>query len=67
VTEVATLHRSLEQELFAILRGASYECPICGEFLLHRADGSIGCPECGAQLGSREAGGAALPFVSQAG
>ncbi len=64
---VRPLHRTLEQELFAILRGASYECPLCGEFLLHRPDGSIVCPECGTELGQRESGGAELPFVSQAG
>ena len=44
---VVGLHRSLDQELVAILRRASLECPVCSEFLLHRADG-IGCPECGA-------------------
>ena len=43
------LHRTLDQELIAILRGASLECPVCGEFLLHRADG-IGCPQCGLEL-----------------
>ena len=43
---LASLHRTLDQELAAILRGASLECPVCGEFLLHRADG-IGCPQCG--------------------
>ena len=42
---VAPLHRTLEQELFALLRGASLECPVCGEFVLH--DGpAIRCPEC---------------------
>jgi uncharacterized protein (DUF983 family) len=46
---VVGLHRTLDQELIAILRGASLECPICGEFLLHRADG-IGCPQCGLEL-----------------
>jgi hypothetical protein len=46
---VTTLHRSLDQELVAILRKASLECPVCGEFLLHRADG-IGCPQCGLEL-----------------
>ncbi len=50
---VESLHRTLDQELIAILRGASLECPVCGEFLLHRADG-IGCPQCGLELG-REA------------
>jgi len=42
---VAPLHRTLEQELLALLRGASLECPVCGEFVLH--DGpSVRCPEC---------------------
>ncbi len=73
---VECLHRTLDQELSAILRGASLECPLCGEFLLHRADG-IGCPECGLEIGREaagaglEAGGepaqAALPFPVQAG
>jgi hypothetical protein len=48
------LHRTLDQELVAILRRASLECPVCGEFLLHRADG-IGCPQCGLELGGRAA------------
>jgi hypothetical protein len=47
--DVAVLHRTLDQELVAILRRASLECPVCGEFLLHRADG-IGCPQCGLEL-----------------
>ena len=47
---VVGLHRTLDQELIAILRGASLECLVCGEFLLHRADG-IGCPQCGLELG----------------
>ena len=46
---VTTLHRSLDQELVTILRGASLECLVCGEFLLHRSDG-IGCPQCGLEL-----------------
>ena len=49
---VAALHRTLDQELIAILRGASLECPVCGEFLLHRADG-IGCPICGLEIESK--------------
>ncbi len=57
---VESLHRSLDQEFVAILRGASLECPVCGEFLLHRADG-IGCPQCGLEL---EAEGTALEFVT---
>ena len=46
---VEPLNRTLEQELFTLLRGASLECLVCGEFLLHRADG-IGCPQCGLEL-----------------
>jgi uncharacterized protein (DUF983 family) len=49
---VAALYRTLDQELVAIMRGASLECPVCGEFLLHRTDG-IGCPECGLELQSQ--------------
>jgi predicted RNA-binding Zn-ribbon protein involved in translation (DUF1610 family) len=48
---VAALHRTLDQELVAIVRRASLECPVCGEFLLHRADG-IGCPQCGLEIPS---------------
>ena len=44
---VEPLNRTLEQELFALLRGASLECLVCGEFVLHRR-GAICCPECGA-------------------
>ena len=47
---VVGLHRTLDQELIAVLRGASLECLVCGEFVLHRADG-IGCPQCGLELG----------------
>ena len=46
---LTALHRTLDQELIAILRRASLECLVCGEFLLHRADG-IGCPQCGLEL-----------------
>jgi predicted RNA-binding Zn-ribbon protein involved in translation (DUF1610 family) len=49
---VQSLHRTLEQELFALLRGASLECPVCGEFVLH--DGPVvRCPECGMKLYGR--------------
>ena len=42
---VSSVHRTLEHELFALLRGASLECPVCGEFVLH--DGAaVRCPEC---------------------
>ena len=46
---IAALHRSLEQELLALVRGASLECLVCGEFVLHE-DGGIRCPECGMRL-----------------
>jgi uncharacterized Zn finger protein (UPF0148 family) len=42
---VEALNRTLEQELFALLRGASLECLVCGEFVLKRA-GRIACAEC---------------------
>lgn len=49
MSEVAPLHRTLEQELLALLRGASLECPVCGEFVLH--DGAlVRCEECGMRL-----------------
>ena len=43
--DVATLNRTLEQELFALLRGASLECLVCGEFVMH-VRGAVVCPEC---------------------
>ena len=46
---VAPLHRTLEQELQALLRGASLECLVCGEFVLH-AGGMVNCPECNSSL-----------------
>ena len=49
---VAPLHRSLEQELLALLRGASLECPVCGEFVLHEG-ALVRCPECSMRLRGR--------------
>jgi len=49
MSSVAPLHRTLEQELQALLRGASLECLVCGEFVQHRL-GVIACPECGAAI-----------------
>ena len=49
---VQPLHRTLEQELFALLRGASLECPVCGEFVLHERQ-LVRCPECGLKLHGR--------------
>jgi uncharacterized Zn finger protein (UPF0148 family) len=50
VGELLSLNRSLDQELHALVRGASLECLVCGEFVLRLPDGSIFCPECGAAL-----------------
>ena len=36
----ASLHRTLDQELAALLRGASLECLVCGEFVMHARGGS---------------------------
>jgi rubrerythrin len=46
------LHRTLEQELLAVLRGASLECPVCGEFVLHEG-AHVRCPECSMRLHGR--------------
>jgi len=51
-TAIAPLHRTLEQELLALLRGASLECPVCGEFVLHEG-AVVRCPECGLALHGR--------------
>jgi uncharacterized Zn finger protein (UPF0148 family) len=47
--------RTLDQELMALLRGASLECLVCGEFVMHAHGGAVFCPECGSQLVSEEA------------
>ena len=64
---VSPLHRTLEQELLALLRGASLECPVCGEFVLH--DGPVvRCPECGMRLNGRsDAAGTQVELDLQAG
>ncbi len=43
---VAQLARTLDQELAALVRGASLECLVCGEFVLRLEGGVIACPEC---------------------
>ena len=53
LSAVESLNRTLEQELFALLRGASLECLVCGEFVLRRR-GTISCAECGAEIKSAE-------------
>ena len=51
---ITPLNRTLEQELNALLRGASLECLVCGEFVLH-IEGAVHCPECGRPALGREA------------
>ncbi len=63
---VAPLYRTLDQELAALLRGASLECLTCGEFVMH-ARGSVFCPECGSQLADQGALEAELPVPLPAG
>jgi predicted RNA-binding Zn-ribbon protein involved in translation (DUF1610 family) len=64
---VASLARTLDQELVALARGVSLECPVCGEFVFH-AVSVIACPECrliladGSGIPTIE-----LPSVAQAG
>jgi Zn finger protein HypA/HybF involved in hydrogenase expression len=35
-----------------VLRGASLECPVCGEFVLHEG-AVVRCPECAMRLHGR--------------
>ena len=68
---VTPLARTLDQELIALVRGASLECPVCSEFALHLrgAHGlAIACPECRSILAEgTEVPEIALPSVAQAG
>ena len=61
---VESLNRTLEQELHALLRGASLECLVCGEFVLRRAR-TLSCPECGTEF--RSSGETRLQLTMQAG
>jgi len=64
MTEIVSLNRTLDQELLALMRGASLECPVCGEFVLHTG-GAILCPQCGTRF---EAGAeSGLQLTVQAG
>ena len=49
MTDATPLIRTLDQEVLALLRGASLECLVCGEFVQHRL-GVIACPECGSAI-----------------
>jgi Zn finger protein HypA/HybF involved in hydrogenase expression len=64
MSDVQSLNRTLDQELLAVMRGASLECLVCGEFVLHR-HGNVECPECG--FGLREGERAGLQLGLQAG
>ena len=52
MTEIVALNRTLDQELLALMRGASLECPVCGEFVLHEG-ALVRCPECSMRLHGR--------------
>ena len=69
---LAPLYRTLDQELAALLRGASLECLVCGEFVLavqgRHAGRARACPECRSILADgREIPELELPSVVQAG
>ena len=52
----------------AVLRGASLECPVCGEFVLHEGS-HVRCPECAMRLHGRieESAGTGVQSGLQAG
>jgi len=66
MSDVTAFHRMLEQELNSLLRGASLECLVCGEFVLHEA-GAISCPKCGARLRDEAAAESGVRLRLQAG
>jgi uncharacterized Zn finger protein (UPF0148 family) len=67
MSELARFARTLDQELVALLRGASLECLVCGEFVMHARGGAVFCPECGSQLGTEAALESRLESGSRAG
>ena len=66
MSDLLHLNRTLEQELNALLRGASLECLVCGEFVMHTR-GTIFCPECGSTIEADETAGNAIKSPVQAG
>ena len=67
MTSVAPFARTLDQELVALLRGASLECLACGEFVMHARRGAVFCPECGSQLAREKSLETAIQSRTQAG
>jgi uncharacterized Zn finger protein (UPF0148 family) len=67
MSDIAPFVRTLDQELVALLRGASLECLVCGEFVMHARGGAVFCPECGSQLGTEDALESGLQSGVQAG
>ena len=67
MTAITSFARTLDQELVALLRGASLECLACGEFVMHARAGVVFCPECGSQAGDEEALGSRIESTVQAG
>jgi Zn finger protein HypA/HybF involved in hydrogenase expression len=64
---LAPFTRTLDQELAALVRGASLECLVCGEFVL-QVRGALACPECGSILAEGHGlPDVELPSVMQAG
>ena len=61
---VAPLNRTLDQELAALLRGASLECLVCGEFVLH-VRGALACPECRSILAEDVEAASRLPELAR--
>ena len=65
---VASLHRTLDQELAALLRGASLECLTCGEFVMHARGDASSVPSAAAssptRARSRQSSGPCTPAES---
>jgi hypothetical protein len=64
MSEIVSLNRTLDQELLTLMRGASLECLVCGEFVLHAGAG-IHCPQCETRFGGAAESG--LQLTVQAG
>jgi uncharacterized Zn finger protein (UPF0148 family) len=67
LSSVTAFARTLDQEVTALLRGASLECLACGEFVMHARGGSVFCPECSSQLADEGALEEAQPIGTHAG